>query len=202
MRTLSRPASHLASRVPARDLRAVGGGLISLTLNALLLAPVLLGTVHKNQRPDSRATTSVASSSDQDSGMTLVFIDEWDSAPSRVEKDRYRASALEPRLVRVATPDLTQLSKAVQPSAGVEETERTPGTETHDDGAGRAIMFGRYVGQITARIERAWLKPRTALDGGAFTCQVQIRQDEIGRVQDIALRDCNGDTRCQGSLIR
>ena len=102
----------------------------------------------------------------------------------------------------MATPDLTQLSKAVQPSAGVEETERTPGTETHDDGAGRAIMFGRYVGQITARIERAWLKPRTALDGGAFTCQVQIRQDEIGRVQDIALRNCNGDTRWQGSLIR
>jgi hypothetical protein len=84
--------------------------------------------------------------------------------------------------------DLLEASTPTEPDAGDEAT--------------RALMLGRYVGQITARIERAWLRPRSALDAGMFTCRARILQDETGRVLDIGLRDCNGDAKWQESLVR
>lgn len=51
-------------------------------------------------------------------------------------------------------------------------------------------ISGRYVGQIQARIERAWLRPRTAIGAPIFQCQVQVdhESDESQRAFQ-ALRD-------------
>lgn len=68
--------------------------------------------------------------------------------------------------------------------------------------SGFGELYGRYVGQIQARIDRAWLRPRTAIGAPIFQCQAQIDQDHQGRVAEVTLIACNGDTRWQVSLVR
>jgi hypothetical protein len=64
----------------------------------------------------------------------------------------------------------------------------------------RTAMLGRYMGQIDARIERAWIRPRTWVESGQFTCRAKITQAKSGAVLEIELQDCNGDGRWQASL--
>ncbi len=204
MRLQASATGHPATRSPSRDRRrAVAGVLASLLLHALLLTPILVGTEHGSPRPDRKGAASAGRDSGRDSTMTLVFIDESDPISGRNKRALDPASlVLAPRLMKVATPDLTRLSKSIRPRADAEDAERPRATAGDGDEASRALMFGRYVGQITARIERAWLRPRTALDAGSFNCRVEVLQDEAGRVQDIALGDCNSDARWQESVIR
>ncbi len=67
--------------------------------------------------------------------------------------------------------------------------------------AARSALVGLYLGQIDARIERAWRRPRTPVDDGLFSCQVRIEQDFHGDVKEIALERCNGDLSWQISLV-
>jgi hypothetical protein len=80
------------------------------------------------------------------------------------------------------------------------------------DGAERARLFGIYSGQIQARVERVWRRPRTPVNDGGdstnprnsveyFHCNVQIVQDPIGNVQEILLPNCNGSVTWQRSLV-
>ena len=80
------------------------------------------------------------------------------------------------------------------------------------DSAEQARLFGIYSGQIRARIERLWRRPRTPINDSAsaeqrtataetFQCQVQIVQDETGRVQEVLLPECNGSAAWQRSLV-
>jgi hypothetical protein len=62
-------------------------------------------------------------------------------------------------------------------------------------------MYGRYLGQIHARIERAWRRPRTAIGAPIFQCQVQVDQDTGGRVEEVTLLQCNGDVAWQLTLV-
>ena len=81
----------------------------------------------------------------------------------------------------------------------------TPASDTRSDRAdgqaGLGAMYGRYVGQIRARIERAWQRPRTAIGAPLFQCLVQVDQDSRGRVEDVTLVQCNGDDRWRLSLV-
>jgi hypothetical protein len=90
------------------------------------------------------------------------------------------------------------------------------------DPVARAALFGRYTGQIDARIERVWRRPRSpvtptdgfgkesttpnALNRGkiveTFRCQVRIVQDQRGAVQEVQLVVCNGSAEWQQSLVR
>jgi TonB C terminal len=67
--------------------------------------------------------------------------------------------------------------------------------------SGLSAMSGRYMAQIRARVERAWLRPRTAIGDAIFQCQVQMDQDAAGRVLAITLVACNGATAWQLSLV-
>ncbi len=101
-----------------------------------------------------------------------------------------------------------------------EASQSTQNTPEAGDPAVRALMFGRYTGQISARIERAWIRPRAPVsdaastatsssteDRGAveesdtFTCRVQIRQGAHGDVQGVLLLDCNGSEAWRHSLV-
>lgn len=87
---------------------------------------------------------------------------------------------------------------------------------TAGDPARQSMLFGRYTGQIDARIQRAWRRPRSAIDGpfasgsdgGAaaradtFQCQARIVQEASGNVKEIELIQCNGSPEWQLSLVR
>jgi hypothetical protein len=65
----------------------------------------------------------------------------------------------------------------------------------------RSALVGLYMGQIDARIERAWRRPRTPINEGLFSCRVRIEQDSRGEVKEITLERCNGDATWQVSLV-
>jgi hypothetical protein len=80
------------------------------------------------------------------------------------------------------------------------------------DGAERARLFGIYTGQIQARIDRVWRRPRSRVNedstsphasdaGDSFQCEAQIVQDVWGNVREILLPRCNGSPAWQQSLV-
>jgi hypothetical protein len=94
----------------------------------------------------------------------------------------------------------------------IDETEETVPSTDPGDAAERARLVGIYTGQIQARIERIWRRPRTPINDNAsdthgpdarqsFQCQVQIVQDATGNVQEVLLPNCNGSVAWQRSLV-
>jgi len=80
------------------------------------------------------------------------------------------------------------------------------------DGAEQARLLGIYTGQIQARIDRVWRRPRTPVNevtesaapadsGATFQCEAQIVQDAAGNVQEILLPRCNGSASWRRSLV-
>jgi hypothetical protein len=64
-----------------------------------------------------------------------------------------------------------------------------------------ALILGQYLGQIDARIDRAWRRPRGPIGSERFICQVRIGQDGQGNVTDVTLEACNGTLAWQLSLV-
>jgi hypothetical protein len=77
----------------------------------------------------------------------------------------------------------------------------SPGQEGAED-TNVARLYERYIDQITGRIERAWLRPRTPIGSASFSCQAQIVRDMAGKILEIMLEQCNGTTRWQLSLVQ
>jgi hypothetical protein len=84
-------------------------------------------------------------------------------------------------------------------------------SESGDD-AEKARMLGIYTGQIQARIDRVWRRPRTPINESiagkkptdadeSFQCEAQIIQDVRGNVQEVLLPRCNGSAAWQRSLV-
>jgi hypothetical protein len=89
-----------------------------------------------------------------------------------------------------------------------EDQGSIPGEESGDI-IEEARLFGIYTGQIRARVERIWRRPRSPVNsaGGegsiasdSFQCQVQIVQDLNGNVKEVLLPNCNGSPAWQRSL--
>jgi hypothetical protein len=88
--------------------------------------------------------------------------------------------------------------KAVEDS--IEESTANLSENTETESVSFRI-YARYVGQIDARIERAWARPRTTPGVDLFSCAARIEQDKAGNVIEINLLRCNGDTRWRQSLL-
>ena len=176
------------------------GALTSLALHVLLIAPLVIGFgATKNQHQvDSigyLSSTDDGSSSD----MILEVVD---------VSDRPEALGGE---VSVPLPPMPSLKFISLPTARApklnfptDDTDESHGdlSDPSTPDPGRQLLFGRYVGQIAARIERAWTRPRVPIDSAFFACRVRITQDHNGTVQEIELVRCNGNTRWQTSLVQ
>jgi hypothetical protein len=106
-----------------------------------------------------------------------------------------RSSLPPPTLMAVSVTDAAPtLPSSISPP-------RPSASGQTDDLSGLGTMYGRYLGQIHARIDRAWRRPRSAIGAPLFQCQVQLDQDSLGRVEQVTLLECNGDTSWQVSLV-
>jgi hypothetical protein len=94
---------------------------------------------------------------------------------------------------------ITTLILIEQPETGSPEEDSF---EPAIDRETRAELYGRYLGQVQARIERAWWRPRSPIDSELFDCDLQVLQDTRGRVLEVTLQRCNGDLLWQMSLVR
>jgi TonB C terminal len=167
-----------------RRLTSVGVALTAVALHALVVIPAILSG-GSGQPPAHRP--------DGGSDAALQWVMLGDSSSTVASPP-----PLSPPLLAVI--HLTALP-AVAQTAPFADREIAEHSKTGDQ-AGHSALYGRYVGQMHARIDRAWLRPRTAIGAPMFQCEVQIDQDRTGRVSDVALVHCNGDARWQLSLVR
>jgi hypothetical protein len=153
-----------------------------------------------------------STSSDDGEWMTLVFINSPASGESSpVEDISSLGSELSDSLIQIASPDPAPLLEADQFEEAEESAEAA---YTAGDPAIQSLLFGRYIAQINARIQRAWRKPRgpvseraqtangTVHSTDVFRCQARISQDAVGNVTEIELMQCDGTTAWQLSLVR
>jgi hypothetical protein len=134
--------------------------------------------------------------------MTMIIINDPGAAAHAQEMSEPVASrGFEPSdlPIQIVSPD--GLPAVALAPLDAQTDDQSPTAEATGDQSGRALMFGRYMGQITARIERAWLRSRDPLDDPLFRCRVQIRQSKSGDVREVTLQSCNGTPAWQASLV-
>ena len=204
------PTTQIPSTVNRSRLVGTCGTLVLHALAVSLLIPMT--STHKTKPPDSAQVVSSLAAPTPEDDLVLVEIrgpNAGSSPPVATHVD------LRPQLAKLAIPlvmpDQTTAIDIADVNADADSSAKSnadPG-----DAEFRARMFGRYTGQISARIERAWEKPRSpvsdvssarsaeAFDSEAFVCQVQIRQDDKGNVQEVLLLACNGTEAWRHSLV-
>jgi len=101
----------------------------------------------------------------------------------------------------VVSPEVDISMPSVEHS-DASEPEADATQDTSSDRQGVAALYGHYLSQIQARIERAWIRPRSGLAHEDFDCRIQIQQNERGEVGEVTLRTCGEDVPWQLSLIR
>lgn len=187
--------------VSTRIRITAGGVATSILLHGLLFAPMIWGT---HQRPLHTPNTQGATASRHDSesaqSLTVFFMDDTHAIqdPSQDEDAlSYHLLLPEPKILLISQPEVPDTVPQL-----TDKLDSRPASEANGDQAGRALLFGRYMGQISARVERAWMRPRSSPGTASFACRVQITQDTHGNVEEVTLQECGEDPRWQLSLVQ
>ncbi len=196
---------HFLLRVIDRRWGGVAAGvLFTLTLHLLVFSALLLGTSGRPLKPIAIEGASASQSPSKASNVVtaLILMDEHGITPDEpdpipeVLDDPTPQSDHPLKLVGVSVPT------PPEPSGSEEgRDEHAPTADAAGDETGRALMFGRYMGQIKARIERAWTYP-VAANTASFNCKVQIKQNRQGVVLEVMLVKCAEDSAWQKSLVQ
>jgi hypothetical protein len=184
----------------------------TLLLHGLVLQTVVLGSRAHKTPPEIRDPGSLLSQSAGNPAESLVFVDLPNTAKAdnpMVDAIALARAAIKDTPIVVSPPDPPPL-----PTIEILALNDDKDSQSADSGDGmdHARLFGIYSGQIQARIERIWRRPRTPVEEGSnsaknvnsvdyFHCQVQIVQDSSGNVQEVLLPNCNGSVTWQRSLI-
>jgi len=199
---------HVVSRgtsLRRQPLRVSPVGLVcTLVLHGVVLFPLVVDWgLPSHPLPDRNGAGASAIASDQVPVITAIFINE----ESAVE------SARPPQLPDLASRGVAQLdlpivvlSPDALPATEVPaEPEKADDDSTLPEVAGdqtqHTLLYGRYMGQLQARIERAWMRPRSDIGAPKFSCRAQIEQDRRGNLVDIKLDHCNGTDGWRKSLV-
>jgi hypothetical protein len=191
----------------------------ALVIHALLISPMLIGNPgYKKPRTSAvqgPGATEIISSAQF---TTLVLISEprpSASSESALADLASRGIAPDDLAVRILSPDPNPAFELAQD----EDTDPTPLTpdEQRGDTQERALLFDRYLKQISARIDRAWIRPASPVreslrteeqrvssanePDDVFTCELRVLQNAQGRVLEIMLMDCDGSVTWQQSLV-
>lgn len=211
------------SRVGEKSYSAWIGAAGSLLLHALFFLSVLLGAqVMKVRRPEVRGVGAARIRSRAAPSETLILLNLSTPVKSRPPLIAKLASAgLLPADLPMTLISPDPLPHFAHSADHAAENQKAAAPIDRGDAALRAALFGRYTGQIDARIERAWQRPRSpvnrenaalrglgiresrrgALGDETFQCEVRILQDRQGDVQEIQLLRCNGSVAWRQSLV-
>jgi hypothetical protein len=197
-----RPAATQRKRaLPLRWGSPAVGLVATILLHLLACAPLLLGfAAHRAPpRPDA-APGSLAWNSDGNRRESMMLLDLSALAADELEQDAPDLKTEGIELDKLALA-LTNTEIAPPPDIQIEDAQDAESAnDPVGDPAGAAALFGRYMGQIASRIERAWMRPRSAVEGGHFDCRARIEQDRQGRVLSIEYQDCGADPTWRESL--
>jgi TonB-like protein len=187
----------------SRRLRFSLLGIVStVALHALLLLPLVLTLSQPPApKPNRSGSGGNAVASAAEPVMTVVFVNEpppTAQAPPTIDLKNLGSKGLAPkdRALLVLSLDSTPAVEADPNSEHTPDARESPG-----DPASHAMLYGRYVGQVQARIERAWQRPRSEIGAAQFRCRARLEQDRSGALIDVKLDHCNGTPRWQHSLL-
>jgi hypothetical protein len=184
----------------------------TLLIHVLILPTAYFGIYGTKVRPRAIQEPGAFANSNDDLAESLVLITLPTTANSNQEitqsiSSLATLSKLKP--YSPVNPDPPAFLNLEVLTLGDEQTSKS--TVDGGDATELARLFGIYSGQIQARINRIWLRPRspvnedvipeTAPGDGSFQCQAQIVQDAKGNVQEILLLRCNGSPAWQRSLV-
>jgi colicin import membrane protein len=86
-----------------------------------------------------------------------------------------------------------------QAQASQADLQRSLEAEERVDAARASGAMSSWVSQITARIQRAWIRPPSARPG--IECTLFVTQVPGGEVTDVKLGTCNGDDAVKQSIL-
>lgn len=186
---------------------AVVGAVLSVLLHALLVTSYAWGVSahshHRHWHPIGSSDTSGAQQNDSSSMQWVVV----DLGPSLGASSKHTIH-VNPKLALVKSAKVTSREMAdvaAELDSGFQKVSAAGDSVSAADSAavGNVLvkLAGRYVGQIDARIDRAWLRPRSAIGAPRFACRVRINQSRAGDVLNVGLERCNGSSKWQRSLI-
>jgi len=179
----------------------VGGALF---VHALFVLPFVLELSSPSRKtPDRSGAGASALLSRAEPEMTVVFIND---PPAVSATKSPKLEELASRGLESADLPVVVLSPDDSPAQSAAEVEgdlqhRPEIAASASDLAQHALLYGRYLGQVQARIERAWLRPRTEIGAPRFSCRARVRQNPRGAVIEVTLDHCNGKERWQQSLL-
>ena len=213
------PQAAALSVTPANHWSPKAAGAIgALLVHLVAFQSVMLGShARRVHPPNAEGIGATPIKSATAPAETLVLIDlpqaSTDDQPL-AEELASAGQALRDTPVRVVSDD--PLPHVDIPKQDLTEDNAAAAAVDSGDPAQQAALFGRYTGQIDARIERAWRRPRSpvnpspnpasnanpqASSNDEFSCQVRIVQDAHGSIQEVQLLVCNGSFEWQHSLI-
>jgi hypothetical protein len=198
---MPQPSFSLVRRASSHAFGIFG----ALLVHAIFLQAVTLGASSAKRRPlqEDRGPGASAILSSTGEWMTLVMVQTPKISPAQSLEDvASRGLAPSNAAIRIVSPDPTP-AFAMEDAAQADDSAEV--TQTSSDPAIQSLLFGRYTGQISARIERSWRRPRSAVSTetatDTFRCQARIAQDARGNVEEIELISCNGTVLWQQSLV-
>jgi hypothetical protein len=191
------------------------GLVATVLLHSVLFLSVSLGSVAASKRaPEELGPGASEIVSSEGSWMTLVLVNLPGPNDAPMAEDiASRGAALSNSIIQIVSPDPTPSVEMPEPAFVDESGEAA---YTAGDPVRQSMLFGRYTGQIDARIQRAWRKPRSAINEpvasgndldhavgvDTFRCQARIVQEVSGHVKEVELMQCNGSPAWQLSLVR
>jgi hypothetical protein len=174
----------------------------TVLVHLLISAPLVLGyAAHKSKpkTPDGIGSVAWSSQGERAEAMILLDLSQLSASEEQdLEKPDIDAEGIVLEELKMMLASLDPKPPAELPidEADLAETSNVAA----GDPTGSAAMFGRYMGQVSARIERAWMRPRTAIEGGHFDCRARIFQGRQGDVLSIELEGCGNDEAWKRSL--
>lgn len=209
----SPPPVVAKSRTSFRFLSPTLIGILgTVLLHAIFIQTVSFGSRIAKQKPPESQQSALSKSTIDEESLVLISLPTVDNTSDAASES-----------VTSSLPDLSKMKIKAHITADPPEflnletlalsEDQAPNSVASDsDGTGLARLFGIYTGQIQARIDRVWRRPRTPINENAadkkppdadesFQCEAQIIQDARGNVQEILLPRCNGSPAWQHSLV-
>jgi len=198
---VSRP-SIFDSRICSSTVAAT----IAVAIHAIAIGPLVFGIGGHWMRPppaEGIAANSLAGKASEAVSTYIVVNDTSIAAENDPDRSAY-AIALELESTLRQAPLSASVDLPLVPTLGDIQPSPEPSALAADatgDAGQAAMLFGRYMGQIKARIEQAWQSPASAAKQ-AFHCTAEIRQMPSGVVQEVTLKGCDMDPQWQVSLVQ
>jgi hypothetical protein len=191
------------------------GFLATLLLHTMVIQSLPFGSRGPKARPpEAQESADALSKSKSAPAERLVLITLPTPANSNQTATQYVLSSLpDVSKMKIKSPiNVDPPALANLETLALSEDQASDSSVQGGDAAEQARLFGIYTGQIQARIDRVWRRPRTQINedhsaattadsADSFQCEAQIVQDVAGNVQEILLPRCNGSAAWQRSLV-